>query len=178
MKLTLLSCYRDASLNAEDMASQSVRLKEEQLRKEEEKVILWEMAANRVIDIYIFIIASFVRSNKRSNVRSKKRELSSWARKKLCVTWKLDWPKPRSLMSKEATMCLLQPYYYITQKKENQLYRLKVPSPSTRYLIIIFTFINPLYPQFLMVTYYQLFNVHLPLIFKIVIMLIAGFACC
>lgn len=30
---------RDASLNAEDMASQSVRLKEEQLRKEEEKVM-------------------------------------------------------------------------------------------------------------------------------------------
>lgn len=29
---------RDASLNADDMASQSVRLKEEQLRKEEEKV--------------------------------------------------------------------------------------------------------------------------------------------
>lgn len=28
----------DASLNAEDMATQSVRLKEEQLRKEEEKV--------------------------------------------------------------------------------------------------------------------------------------------
>lgn len=32
--------YRDASLNADDMASQSVRLKEEQLRKEEEKVNL------------------------------------------------------------------------------------------------------------------------------------------
>lgn len=31
---------RDASLNADDMASQSVRLKEEQLRKEEEKVTL------------------------------------------------------------------------------------------------------------------------------------------
>lgn len=30
---------RDASLNADDMASQTVRLKEEQLRKEEEKVI-------------------------------------------------------------------------------------------------------------------------------------------
>lgn len=30
----------DASLNAEDMASQSVRLKEEQLRKEEEKVTI------------------------------------------------------------------------------------------------------------------------------------------
>lgn len=43
MKLTLLSCYRDASLNAEDMASQSVRLKEEQLRKEEEKVSQGEM---------------------------------------------------------------------------------------------------------------------------------------
>ena len=35
----VFTCYiRDASLNAEDMASQSVRLKEEQLRKEEEKV--------------------------------------------------------------------------------------------------------------------------------------------
>lgn len=31
---------RDASLNADDMASQTVRLKEEQLRKEEEKVII------------------------------------------------------------------------------------------------------------------------------------------
>lgn len=34
----LLLPYRDAALNAEDMASQSVRLKAEQLRKEEEKV--------------------------------------------------------------------------------------------------------------------------------------------
>lgn len=34
----LYAYHRDASLNAEDMATQSVRLKEEQLRKEEEKV--------------------------------------------------------------------------------------------------------------------------------------------
>jgi hypothetical protein len=37
--LNAFTFFRDASLNAEDMASQSVRLKEEQLRKEEEKVI-------------------------------------------------------------------------------------------------------------------------------------------
>lgn len=35
--LLLPNIHRDAALNAEDMASQSVRLKEEQLRKEEEK---------------------------------------------------------------------------------------------------------------------------------------------
>ena len=47
-------CYRDASLNAEDMASQSVRLKEEQLRKEEEKVNLWGWVMNKMTDVYIF----------------------------------------------------------------------------------------------------------------------------
>lgn len=36
--IRLHTYHRDASLNAEDMATQSVRLKEEQLRKEEEKV--------------------------------------------------------------------------------------------------------------------------------------------
>lgn len=52
----------DASLNAEDMASQSVRLKEEQLRKEEEKV-MYTLA----IDYYYFLptyyFFSFVKLN-------------------------------------------------------------------------------------------------------------------
>lgn len=39
---------RDASLNADDMASQSVRLKEEQLRKEEEKVTLISLPTQKM----------------------------------------------------------------------------------------------------------------------------------
>ncbi len=51
----------DASLNAEDMASQSVRLKEEQLRKEEEKVsIIQSCTTQMYLD---FFGDSFVKLN-------------------------------------------------------------------------------------------------------------------
>lgn len=46
---------RDASLNADDMASQTVRLKEEQLRKEEEKVITIIGLLSHIINLPRFL---------------------------------------------------------------------------------------------------------------------------
>ena len=46
----LLTCISDASMNPEDLASQSVRLKEEQLRREEEKLREIEIKVQREIN--------------------------------------------------------------------------------------------------------------------------------
>lgn len=46
----LLTAYSDSSMNPEDLASQSVRLKEEQLRREEEKLREIEVKVQREIN--------------------------------------------------------------------------------------------------------------------------------
>ena len=48
--LSKLTSYRDSSMNPEDLASQSVRLKEEQLRREEEKLREIEVKVQREIN--------------------------------------------------------------------------------------------------------------------------------
>lgn len=49
-KLTLVNSNQDSSMNPEDLASQSVRLKEEQLRREEEKLREIELKVQREIN--------------------------------------------------------------------------------------------------------------------------------
>jgi septin family protein len=46
----ILTLYSDSSMNPEDLASQSVRLKEEQLRREEEKLREIEVKVQREIN--------------------------------------------------------------------------------------------------------------------------------
>lgn len=46
----ILTTYSDSSMNPEDLASQSVRLKEEQLRREEEKLREIEVKVQREIN--------------------------------------------------------------------------------------------------------------------------------
>lgn len=48
--LTVIGSNRDSSMNPEDLASQSVRLKEEQLRREEEKLREIEVKVQREIN--------------------------------------------------------------------------------------------------------------------------------
>lgn len=103
--------------------------------------------------MYIVIIASFVRLNKRSNVRFKKRELSSWARKKLCVIWKQDWPKPRSLMNKEAPMNHIIIIHHPKEREPAIPFESPFIIKPDIWLLYSHS-INPLYPQFLMVTLY------------------------
>lgn len=72
--------YSDSSILPEDLANQSVRLKEEQLRKEEEKV--WnglESSLDRLIDCSY--LHSCTKLSSKSNVRSTKRGKSCWQKK-------------------------------------------------------------------------------------------------
>ena len=50
LRFRYLTSTRDASMNPEDLASQSVRLKEEQLRREEEKLREIEVKVQREIN--------------------------------------------------------------------------------------------------------------------------------
>jgi cell division control protein 11 len=49
-RIFLICFYSDSSMNPEDLASQSVRLKEEQLRREEEKLREIEVKVQREIN--------------------------------------------------------------------------------------------------------------------------------
>ncbi|CDH59445.1 gtp binding protein [Lichtheimia corymbifera JMRC:FSU:9682] len=67
----------DAALNAEDMSSQSVRLKEEQLRKEEEKVkigVLWNV---RKLTCSVFVQLRDIELKVQREIQEKRAELLS-----------------------------------------------------------------------------------------------------
>lgn len=68
---------RDSSILPEELATQSVRLKEEQLRREEEKVRIQIYVGN----ISLILCGSCARSSCVSNGRSTKRGKNYWPRK-------------------------------------------------------------------------------------------------
>ena len=70
---------RDASLNADDMASQSVRLKEEQLRKEEEKVNLISFSVTHARKLRLIIITQLreIELKVQREIQEKRAELLS-----------------------------------------------------------------------------------------------------
>jgi hypothetical protein len=72
----------DSSILPEELATQSVRLKEEQLRREEEKVHGPVLNGHRwKLKIMLGWIYSFARSKSRYNARSVRKDKSCWPRK-------------------------------------------------------------------------------------------------
>lgn len=77
---TRLIHSRENSLLPEELANQGVRLKEEQLRREEEKVIVYTVK----VCGWLTVVGSFARRNCGCRGRSTRRSRSCWRRRRRC----------------------------------------------------------------------------------------------